>query len=224
MAFEVHTLHEYATTALAAYVPRSTDISVYKNRLVSEGFAPLLAEDFTSQFRVIDYFSDGLGTDSIGVTGLGQGNGLPSFASATVFERVSTGEQILAIRGTNNPLDWSTNLVSIFSLGSTKYQFQYSILKEKVIDWIAHGVLRPGFKVTDHSLGGFLAVALTADIGPEISHSYLYNTPGYGGFQFFGISTNLTDWLASLRPDLRVPDASKITNITAKGGSSLIPT
>src|SRR3990172_3478239 len=213
MAFEVHTLYEYATTALAAYVPRSTDISVYKNRLVSEGFAPLLAEDFTSQFRVIDYFSDGLGTDSIGVTGLGQGTGLPSFASATVFERVSTGERILAIRGTNNLLDWPTDVVSIFTFGSPKYQFQYSILKEKVIDWMHRGVLTSGFTVTGHSLGGFLAAALTADAGPTIGHTYLFNSPGFGGFQISGMATSANEWLIKLRAGGPGFNESKITNL-----------
>ena len=119
-------LYAYSQAALAAYANGALRLNegLYKLSLAGQGMGTAQASAFWSDYQVIEYFSDGIGTDSIGVTGLGQGTGLPSFASATVFERVSTGERILAIRGTNNLLDWPTDVVSIFTFGSPKYQFQ----------------------------------------------------------------------------------------------------
>ena len=46
------------------------------------------------------------------------------------------------------------------------------------------GVLRSNFTVTGHSLGGFLAARLVAEpvFADHISHAYLFNAPGLGGF------------------------------------------
>src|SRR3989304_2558658 len=91
-------LYAYSQTALAAYANGAQRLNeqLYRDSLEKLGMSTVQSEAFWSDYQVIDYFSDGIGTDSIGVTGLGQGTGLPSFASATVFDRVSTGERILA--------------------------------------------------------------------------------------------------------------------------------
>jgi Ca2+-binding RTX toxin-like protein len=184
--------------------------------------AATYTDTFLSHFRVVDYFNDSIGADAAGLEGLGPTNRVSSFVSATVFERIGTHERILAIRGTNNLADWPTDLVSILTFGSPKFQLQYTALKDKVIYWISNGVLTPGFTVTGHSLGGFLAAALTADAGPEISHTYVFNTPGFAGFQVPLIPAAFNDWLNNLRPGIPAIDASKITNVTAKGGSSFV--
>jgi len=216
----------YANAAFAAYAngSLSRNPTAYKNDLVDQDMAGLQADAFQSRFRVVDYFNDSTGADAAGLEGLGPGPRVPSFVSATVFERIGTHERILAIRGTNNLADWPTDLVSILTFGSPKFQLQYTALKDKVIYWISNGVLTPGYTVTGHSLGGFLAAALTADAGPEISHAYLFNTPGFAGFQFPLLPATFNDWLNHLRPGIPAVDGSKITNITAKGGSSFVST
>ncbi|OGA65661.1 MAG: hypothetical protein A3G81_05265 [Betaproteobacteria bacterium RIFCSPLOWO2_12_FULL_65_14] len=50
----------------------------------------------------------------------------------------------------------------------------------------------------------------------------MFNTPGFAGFQFPLIPATFNDWLNNLRPGIPAVDASKITNVTAKGGSSFV--
>ena len=91
-------LFEYASTALAAYGNGSVsaDPLAYRNSLVGAGMGSNQAQKYLGHFRVIAYFNDGLGADAVGVQDLAAH--IPSFGSATVFERIETRERILAIR------------------------------------------------------------------------------------------------------------------------------
>jgi hypothetical protein len=121
-------------------------------------------------------------------------------------------QTFLAIRGTNDPLDLLTDLVNIAVFGSTKLQPQYSNLKNKVTEWLGNDILPDTFTVTGHSLGGFLAtdLAIDEDFSGNISHAYLYNTPGQGGI--FG------DLLNMMQNTWGIPtqyDPAKFSNIEA---------
>ena len=224
MTSSTNALLNYANTALAAYASPALADATYKDHLVLVDMAPAQADAFIDTFRVVDYFNDTIGSGAAGIGVFGSGPHIPSGVSATVFERKSTGEKVLAIRGTT-PTDagdlW-TDLVDIILYGSSKHQYQYAALTTKVDEWLANGTLSPGFTVTGHSLGGFLAVALTADLDATIGHAYAFNAPGLGGFQVSSLSKSFNEWLADIRPDMPAPDGNKVTNVTAQGGTSLV--
>ncbi|MDR4652790.1 MAG: hypothetical protein MRJ52_10390 [Nitrosomonas sp.] len=106
--------------------------------------------------------------------------------------------------------------MSIAVIGSTKLQPQYTSLKAKVTEWLVSGTISPTFTVTGHSLGGFLATGLVADF-PNVSHAYLYNTPGLG--DVLGSMTNaILDFLGIAQ----TYDPGKFSNIEAATGISPI--
>ncbi|QOJ23475.1 MAG: hypothetical protein HRU78_07245 [Gammaproteobacteria bacterium] len=118
-------------------------------------------------------------------------------------------------------MDLLTDLIDITWLGSTTLQPQYISLKFKVAEWLENGILPQNFTVTGHSLGGFLAAGLVAEpmFTNHISHAYLYNAPGVGGYtgpsaaayailDFLGVASTY--------------DQSKISNIEAATGTSPI--
>jgi hypothetical protein len=168
-----------AELALAAYSTLSSDMLIdeYREALVDggKGLSFSQAEFFADTYRVVDQHTD--------ATGL----------SATVFADKNTGEAFLAIRGTeiSDPADILTGLVNIALFGSTTLQPQYQSLKTQVQTWLNDGVLPQTFTVTGHSLGGFLATDLAVDSASanNITHAYLYNTPGQGGI--FGDLLNM---------------------------------
>ena len=134
-----------------------------------------------------------------------------------MFADNNTGETFLAIRGTeiSDPADLLTGLVNIALFGSTTLQPQYQSLKTQVQTWLIDGVLPQTFTVTGHSLGGFLAtdLAVDEDFSGNISHAYLYNTPGQGGI--FG------DLLNMMQNAWGIPtqyDPAKFSNIEAVVG------
>jgi hypothetical protein len=82
--------------------------------------------------------------------------------SATLFQERSTGEKVLAIRGTENSVsDYLTDIVDIGLLGSVAAMPQYASLEAFYQSLITTGKLGSTevFNVTGHSLGGFLAQA-----------------------------------------------------------------
>ncbi|HQR40967.1 MAG TPA: hypothetical protein PLF26_21475, partial [Blastocatellia bacterium] len=144
-----------------------------------------------------------------------ESNGL----SATVFQNVATGERVLAIRGTSDIHDVITDVVDVFTLGSTRNQGQYLALRDKVQQWIAGGVLPQHFPVTGHSLGGFLATGLALEFPQHVDHAYLYNTPGLGGLT----SRPVLDEIARVYHIAGGSfDPSRFSNVRAKPGTSLI--
>ncbi|MCP5273849.1 MAG: hypothetical protein H6936_03140 [Burkholderiales bacterium] len=113
-----------------------------------------------------------------------------------------------------------TDLVNIALLGSTTLQPQYQSLKTKVQEWLDNGTLPQNFTVTGHSLGGFLATGLTTDFPGNVSHAYLYNTPGVGGI--------LGDLINMMQNAWGVPtqyDPAKFSNVEAvvSDGFSICP-
>jgi hypothetical protein len=171
-----------------------------KQLLKDAGMADSQAGRFASRWRVVDQIIDPS-------TGL----------SATVFKQISTGKSYLAIRGTDDLLDLATDLVSIGVVGTTVWQRQYAILRTKVQAWLANGTLPPGFTVTGHSLGGFLATGIAAEFSANVEHAYLYNAPGLNGV--LGIATapilRALGITAPVAPD-------KVSNIKADAGISPI--
>lgn len=189
-------------------------LAAYAKNLISGGapelakleaaeFSTTQAEAFILKYRVVTQHTD--------ATGL----------SATVFADNVTGETFLAVRGTEltDIRDFATGVFDIMLFGSTQLHPQYDSLKAKVTEWLGNGTLPPAFTVTGHSMGGFLAAGLVDDpaFASHVSHAYLYNAPGMGGFAGPFINTVL-DWMG-LAP---VYDQSKISNIEAAIGANPI--
>ena len=191
-----------AELALAAYSNVTPGISgtPYTKALEADGagMSPAQAEHFSEQWLVVEQYADPL-----------------SGLSATVFEEVASGRRHLAVRGTEGLSDLFTDLIDIALLGTPERQAQYAALKDKLAEWLGNGTLAPGFSVSGHSLGGFLAGALLVDYPTEIGQAYLYNTPGVGGLSAaLRVLLNLDH-----EPSL---DLSRVTNLRAEGGGAMI--
>ncbi len=175
--------------------------TIYPADLVnpSVGMTALQAAHFAQTYSVAAQYSDG--------TGL----------SATVFADTA-GNTYLAIRGTEMTVqDLLTDVIDIGLFGTTAFQSQYASLKIKVQEWLGTSVLSPSFTVTGHSLGGFLATGIAADFSSNVSHTYLYNSPGVGGI--------LDPLLSPLKAVLGITnpiDPSKVSNLKADAGISPI--
>ncbi len=186
-----------AELAFASYTKNLTAGIPDRDKLINDAeFSATQADAFILKYEVVDQHTD--------ATGL----------SATVLADKNTGETFLAIRGTeiSDPADLLTGLVNIALFGSTTLQPQYQSLKTQVQTWLNDGVLPQTFTVTGHSLGGFLATDLAVDstFTNNISHAYLYNTPGQGGI--FG------DLLNMMQNTWGIPtqyDPAKFSNIEA---------
>ena len=192
---------KHAELALAAYgnlLPG--DLNITELRRI--GMSATQAFRFAASWRVVDQHSD-----------------LLSGLSVTVFEDLTNSKCYLSIRGTEptDAGDIGTDLFIVFTGYEVNLSAQYRQLKAKVGEWLADGTLQPGFTVSGHSLGGFLATGLVADFSASISHAYLYNAPGLNGvlggatapiLQAFGITAPV--------------DALKISNIKADAGLSPI--
>ena len=140
--------------------------------------------------------------------------------SVTVFQDNATGQKYLAIRGTDDMYDAATDLVSVGILGSTRFQAQYQSLRLKVQEWIGNGTLPAQFTVTGHSLGGFLATGLASEYAANVSHAYLYNSPGIGGI---ATATEIGQRLLSaLNITASLPGPDRFSNIRADAGISPI--
>ncbi|WP_322522210.1 calcium-binding protein [Guyparkeria halophila] len=175
---EFDELYLKSEMSLAAYATFSIDMSPedYIRSLENggEGLSTTQAVEFASRWKVAAQFNDEL---TAGQLELGLGTGL----SVTIFEDRQTGEQVLAIRGTDDLQDVFTDLVDVSLLGSGALMPQYEALTDKVQDWLDAGILQPGFSVTGHSLGGFLAQLLTVDRSDVVSGADTFNAPGVGG-------------------------------------------
>lgn len=203
-----------AELALAAYASLvSGDID--KKALTDAGISKLQADQFIKQYTVVAQYN---------ATGAAAG------LSATVFEDKTTHIRYLAIRGTDDIYDLATDLVDVALLGGAKYQAQYQALKAQVSTWQADGTLpdgiRPGqqqYTVTGHSLGGFLATALTTDFSATIGYTYLNNAPGLGGNAILGAAPIIA--VVKLLTGSAIAstlDASKISNVKGDAGISPI--
>ena len=157
----------FAELSFAAYAKWYEGISRddYERELNREGDGLTLthAHDFTGIFSVIDQYNP-------------PNNGL----SVTLFTD-KDGNQTIAIRGTTptDLYDLVTDIIDIAILGTVVFQAQYKALSDKIHEWREDGTLSSGFSVTGHSLGGFLAQALTLEFDSNVSSAYTYNAPGF---------------------------------------------
>jgi len=194
-----------AELALASYSQLAANISEtqYLSALrdSGRGMSAKQAEAFSSTYTVLTQYNTS--------------NGL----SATVFAD-AVGNKYLAIRGTEDGYDLATDAIDIAILGTNKYQSQYASLKAKVTEWIGNGTLSSSFTVTGHSLGGFLATGLAADFPSNVTHAYLYNSPGLGGI--IGSVLPFDALRSALGIGTTMLDPSKISNIKADAGISPI--
>jgi pimeloyl-ACP methyl ester carboxylesterase len=131
----------------------------------------------------------------------------------------------LAIRGTDDGYDLATDAIDVAVLGTTANQAQYTQLKAQVQAWIADGTLTSHlpdgstsdqFTVTGHSLGGFLATGIAADFASNVSHAYLYDTPGLGGI--LGTVLPFDALRSALGIGVSSIDPTKVSNIKAEAG------
>ncbi|MCM8857976.1 MAG: lipase family protein [Candidatus Thiodiazotropha sp.] len=184
-----------------------------------DGMSPTQARDFADNWRVLDQYDGRVEETYTDEFGQEHTYLNPTGLSVTAFENVSTGEQVVAIRGTTitDINDIVTDVIDLIALGTSENQSQYTALSAKVRDWLDNGTLQSGFCVTGHSLGGFLATNLTFDYPTEIAHTYIYNSPGLTGVQ-----GDLRQAIAlALSPAIELPtafpDVLPISNIVATG-------
>ncbi|MDY0397715.1 MAG: hypothetical protein RBR03_03565 [Desulfuromonas thiophila] len=180
-----------------------------------DGMAKKQAEDFADNWTVLDQY-DGMVEDTYyDEFGDEQTFLNPTGLSVTLFDD-GKGNQVVAIRGTDDLDDFVTDFIDIALLGTTEFQAQYSALSAQVQTWIVDGTLQSDFSVVGHSLGGFLAQALTGEFDSYISHTYTYNAPG------FTVQPGITNIATEIMDLLGIANASvpeeKITNIRALEG------
>lgn len=173
----------HAELAFAAYAlnlsPSLSGIA-YRKALSDAGMSADQADNFATNWIVLDQFSDASGT------------------SAAIFQARDAlgnpvGQKCLAIRGTEaSGSDIAAD--GILALGMPgALNPQFAALKAKLDnEWLAEGGLLFGqtFTVSGHSLGGYLAAAVKQRYGTQVTDAYLFNAPGVGGI--FG---NLADAL-----------------------------
>ncbi len=154
------------------------------------------ADLFLSTYTVKEQYND----DSTGL-------------SATVFADAS-GKKYLAIRGTEpSALDLTAD--GLLALGlPASLNPQFSALKAQINLWRSDPAKlgSDSFTVIGHSLGGYLAAAVKAQYGSQVTDAYLYNAPGVAGpvgnlFALFGLSG---------------APAANVWNIIASEGASII--
>ncbi|MCG7904954.1 MAG: hypothetical protein JAY95_00325, partial [Candidatus Thiodiazotropha taylori] len=205
--------------ALAAYSEffqgMNLDAYIVALRNDDEGMSLAQARDFADKWRVLDQY-DGV-IEAIDIDEFGQEHTYMKTTglSVTLFENVKTGEQVVAVRGTDDMLDVITDVVDIGVIGTAEKQEQYAALSAKVQQWLGDGVLQSGFSVTGHSLGGFLSANLAIDYSSDITHTYLYNAPGVTG-----VAEGLLQAIHNtLSPDslINIPNVLPISNIIASG-------
>lgn len=206
---------QQAELALAAYANLIAGSDPSPKSLTDAGLSDSQADKFIARYTVVDQYN---------VT-----NGTAAGLSATVFEDKATHLRYLAVRGTDDGYDYLTDVIDVAILGGAKYQGQYQVLKAKVSAWQADGILPDGIRlgqqqytVTGHSLGGFLATALTADSPQTIGYTYLNNSPGLGGNALLG-SIPYIAVIKLLTGSSIVPaiDSSKFSNV--KGDAFISP-
>lgn len=173
--------------------------------------SPAQAQAFARHWRVIEQYNGEFISSYTDEFGNPQQATIVTGLSVTIFERVADNRRHVAVRGTAGLADLLTDAIDVALLGTPEMQLQYAALKAKIGEWLLSGTVVPGFTVSGHSLGGFLAGALFVDFPEQIGGAYLYNTPGVGGVR---------ELLAlSSEPSL---DLSRVTNVRAEGGGSMI--
>ena len=149
-----------AELALAAYANITSGITI--SALKDAGMTEIQATKFAAAWTVASQYTDAGPSSS--ATGL----------SVTVFQEKATGQRYLAIRGTE-PNDFLRDIIindGLIAIGALPGVLpQYSALKVQVTTWLGNGTLNSGFTVSGHSLGGYLATALTADFSANVTQT-----------------------------------------------------
>ena len=98
----IQTYYDNAQISDAAYADLAAGMAQreYEDALIARGFASFEATEFANRYSIVSTFSDS-------ATGF----------SATLFQRNGTNEKILAIRGTNDVVDFLTSNLQIGLLG-----------------------------------------------------------------------------------------------------------
>ena len=135
----------YAETALAAYGVDLVAGGINSREYTRIGMGSQQAAKFNDRWLVLSQSSFNL-------------NGF----SAVLLQNRETGEKVLTIRGTNDPMDWATDLINIALFGTVLAMPQYYSLEAYYAQMISAGLLgvNEQITVTGHSLGGFLAQAV----------------------------------------------------------------
>lgn len=205
----------HAQLALASYSGLHADVSTddFITALIDggEGMSPSQAQRFAQNWRVVEQYNGEFVSNYTDEFGNPQQATIVTGLSVTILERGADNRRHVAVRGTAGLADLLTDAIDIALLGTPEMQLQYAALKAKVGEWLLSGTVVPGFTISGHSLGGFLAGALLVDFPEQIGGAYLFNTPGIGGVRE----------LLSLGSEPSL-DLSRITNIRAEGGGSMI--
>ena len=217
----VSNYYDNSELALAAYSEfvqgMNLDAYIVALRNDDKGMSLTQARDFAEHWRVLDQYDGRMEETYTDEFGQEHTYLNPTGLSVTAFENVTTGEQVVAIRGTE-PTDINdvlTDIIDIGFLGTAEKQSQYAALNAKVREWLGSGTLQSGFSVTGHSLGGFLATNLAIDYSTDVAHTYLYNVPGLTGV-VFGVFQAIHNALSPDNP-ITLPNVLPISNIIATG-------
>jgi Ca2+-binding RTX toxin-like protein len=205
MSTLINTYFLNAQLSMAAYANLRIDMTPteYKDALKGAGFTEALATDFVQNYSIL----------SVSPSSLFNLNGF----SATLFQNNSTGEKVLAIRGTN--LFTFGDVITDLTLGLLgDVSGQYNSLKDYYDSLTSSGMIlsTDTLTVTGHSLGGFLAEAFTVDHPLNVSHTYTYNAPGVGGV--------VIDLLQAIGVIGSTIPTDLITNVIAQGPSFIAST
>lgn len=174
---------KYAELAQAAYANLTTGTMTdadLRSLQDNANMSLTQAQNFADNWRVVDQHNGMVEETYFDEFGQEHTFLNPTGLSVTLFED-RTGNQVVAVRGTQDLQDWATNIIDIGLLGTAEHQAQYEALSAQVQKWLADNILRSGFAVTGHSLGGFLATALALDLPTAVSEAYLFNAPGLTG-------------------------------------------
>ena len=165
----MQTYYEQAQLSDAAYAVLAKGMSrdTYEDALVQRGFTVEEAAAFAGKYSIIDTFVD---DES-------------SFFAVLFQEKDANGngtnKKTLAIRGTNDPFDLFITDQQLALFGATSQSFA---MRASYTDILAGLAPADMLTITGHSLGGFLAQALSADFSFPVSHVYTYNAPGLNSF------------------------------------------
>jgi hypothetical protein len=130
---------------------------------------------------------------------------------------MAANQRYLAIRGAEPDDAGDINADYILAQGfRSQLNPQFIGLQGAVQDWIDDGTLSPGFSITGHSLGGYLAVGLGTSFD-EAGAVYTFNAPGFGGD-----SGDIADAIRDVFGLGDTPLVSDVTNIRGTAGISLI--
>lgn len=135
MTTAIETLFQQALLAQAAYADLSSNPTEaqFLAELTSPKPADMTstqAENFVADYEILDRKTDADGL------------------SVTLFKKRGGTETFVAIRGTNDGLDFLTDYLDVALLGSTKYQHQYASLKTYVQQWLSTGQLSSGLNIS----------------------------------------------------------------------------